>query len=86
NLISGVRLGLTLKLLRTPRVETLNRVMIHGQTAHLEHAAGRSLDEADADVHRAAFVREALAEDEEAARTSRAEARDPAEVDEEDEG
>jgi protein arginine kinase len=70
NLISGLRLGLTLKLLRTPRVETLNKVMIFGQTAHLERMAGRSLDEADADVHRAAFVRRALVEDEEAARES----------------
>ncbi len=85
NLISGLRLGLTLKLLRTPRVETLNRVMIFGQTAHLERTAGRSLDEADSDVHRAAFVRRALAEDEEAARTSRSGGEAPAGSDGEDE-
>ena len=84
NLISGVRLGLTLKLLRTPRVETLNRVVIYGQTAHLEHAAGRSLDEADADVHRAAFVREALAEDEATVRRSREEDRGPADAEDDD--
>ena len=64
NLLSGVRLGLTLKLLSTPRVETLNHVMISSQRAHLERAAGRSLDEADASQYRAARVREALASDE----------------------
>ncbi|MFQ5689585.1 MAG: protein arginine kinase [Gemmatimonadota bacterium] len=67
NLLSGVRLGLTLKLLRTPRVQTLNRVMIYAQTAHLGRSAGRRLDESDADVFRASFVREALAADEETA-------------------
>ncbi len=63
NLLSGVRLGLTLKLLRTPRVETLNRIMIYGQTAHLERAARRRLDDTDADVYRASLVREALSEE-----------------------
>lgn len=67
NLLSGVRLGMTLKLLRTPRVETLNKIMIYGQTAHLERAARRRLDETDADTFRATLVREALAADEEAA-------------------
>ena len=65
NLLSAVRLGLTLKLLRTPRVETLNRIMIFAQTAHLEKAAERSLDEGDASLYRATRVREALAADEE---------------------
>ncbi len=69
NLLSAVRLGLTLKLLRTPRVETLNRIMIFAQTAHLEQAAERSLDEDDADLYRATRVREALAADEEARRS-----------------
>ena len=85
NLISGLRLGLTLKLLRTPRVETLNRVMIFGQTAHLERMAGRSLDDADADVHRAAFVRRALEEDEKAARSAGSERDAPAGSDGDDE-
>ena len=42
---------------------TINRVMIHAQTAHLERAAQRRLDETDADVFRASYVREALAVD-----------------------
>jgi len=67
NLLSGVRLGLTLKLLRTPRVRTLNEIMIFAQSAHLERRAGRTLDEGDADVFRAALVRELFFADEESA-------------------
>ena len=65
NLLSGVRLGLTLKLLRTPRVRTLNEIMIFAQSAHLERRAGRTLDEGDADVYRASFVRERLSSESE---------------------
>lgn len=71
NLLSGIRLGLTLKLLRTPRVETLNHIMIYGQTAHLERHAHRRLDESDADGFRAAFVRDRLAAEEPAAGATR---------------
>ena len=60
NLLSGVRLGVSLKLLKSPSVETISRVMIHAQTAHLEREARRRLDETDADVFRARYVREAL--------------------------
>ena len=60
NLLSGVRLGVSLKLLETPRVDAIGRMMIRAQTAHLARAAGRRLDEADADVFRASYVREAL--------------------------
>ncbi len=67
NLLSGVRLGLTLKLLRTPRVRTLNEIMIFAQSAHLERRAGRTLDEGDADVFRAVLVRELFFADEESA-------------------
>ncbi|MCG8468774.1 MAG: protein arginine kinase [Gemmatimonadetes bacterium] len=63
NLLSGVRLGVSLKLLKSPSVEMISRVMIHAQTAHLERAARRRLDETDADVFRAQYVREALAAD-----------------------
>ncbi len=60
NLLSGIRLGVSLKLLQTPRVEAISRIMIYAQTAHLERAARRRLDETDADVFRATYVREAL--------------------------
>lgn len=60
NLLSGVRLGLSLKLLPELRVYTLNKLMIFTQPAHLEEAAGRDLTTAESDTHRAAFVRRIL--------------------------
>jgi protein arginine kinase len=60
NLLSGVRLGVSLKLLPGLRVYTLNKMMIFTQPAHLEQAAGRDLTEAEGDAHRASFVRRIL--------------------------
>ena len=62
NLLSGVRLGVGLKLLPEVSVYALNRIMIFTQAAHLEQAAGTTLTKEDADVRRAAFVRQSLAE------------------------
>jgi len=61
NLLSGVRLGVSLKLLPDLRVYTLNKMMIFTQPAHLEQAAGRDLPSAESDAHRAAYVRRSLA-------------------------
>lgn len=61
NLLSGVRLGVSLKLLPELRVYTLNKLMIFTQSAHLEQAAGRELPEAESNAHRAAYVRRILA-------------------------
>ncbi|MBV9109070.1 MAG: protein arginine kinase [Gemmatimonadetes bacterium] len=61
NLLSGVRLGVGLDLIRGVRVYTLNRIMIFAQAAHLELLNGGAVG--DADVARAAYVRQALAED-----------------------
>ena len=47
NLLSGVRLGASLKLLPGLRVYTLNKIMIYTQSAHLEQAAGRALSDAE---------------------------------------
>jgi len=60
NLLSGVRLGASLKLLPGLRVYSLNKVMVFTQPAHLEEAAGRTLSEQESDVHRAALVRRIL--------------------------
>jgi len=60
NLLSGVRLGTSLKLLPELRVYTLNKLMIFTQPAHLEQAAGRDLPPAESDSHRAAYVRRVL--------------------------
>ena len=60
NLLSGVRLGLSMNILNGLRVYTLNKIMIYAQTAHLEQAAGRTLSEAESDLHRATYVRRVL--------------------------
>jgi protein arginine kinase len=60
NLLSGVRLGASLKLLPGLRVYPLNKIMMFSQPAHLEEAAGRSLPAAEEDAHRATFVRRIL--------------------------
>jgi len=63
NLLSGVRLGVGLKLLPELRVYTLNKLMIFTQTAHLEQAAGRDLPPTECDAHRAAYVRRILSKE-----------------------
>ena len=60
NLLSGVRLGLGLKLLPGVRVYTLNQIMIFTHAAHLEKLAGNSLSAADADTYRASYIRRLL--------------------------
>lgn len=67
NLMSGLRLGVSLKLIRTPSVQTLNEILVLGQTAHRTRAAGGVLDAAEADAARAAFVRERLSAEDESA-------------------
>jgi len=61
NLLSGVRLGVSLKLLPKLSVYTLNKLMIFSQPAHLEEAAGHELSSPDRDAHRATYVRRVLA-------------------------
>lgn len=65
NLLSGVRLGVGLKLLPRLRVYTLNRIMIFAQAAHLEQMAGNPLAKGETDAFRAAYVRRALGSEEE---------------------
>ena len=60
NLLSGVRLGVSLKLLPNLSVYTLNKIMIFTQPAHLEQAAGKDLPPSESDAHRAAYVRRIL--------------------------
>ena len=64
NLLSGVRLGVGLKLIPGVRVHTLNRIMIFAQSAHLDRVADPKLPKGDPDVRRAAYVRGVLAAEE----------------------
>ena len=59
-LLSGVRLGVSLGLLPSPRVSLLNRVMVFSQAAHLAEAAGRELSVGERQAHRAEYVRKVL--------------------------
>jgi protein arginine kinase len=63
NLLSGVRLGLGLKLLPGLRVYTLNQIMIFTQSAHLEKLAGATLSPSEADTYRASYIRNLLRRD-----------------------
>lgn len=65
NLLSGVRLGVSLELLPSVRVYTLNKLMVFTQPAHIEQAAGRDLDPVERDAHRAAYVRQVLSKESE---------------------
>jgi protein arginine kinase len=67
NLLSGVRLGISLKLLPGLRVYTLNKIMILSQAAHLDEAAGRELSPPERHAHRAEYVRRMLEQEEKAA-------------------
>jgi protein arginine kinase len=60
NLLSGVRLAVGLQLMRGLSIYTLNKLLVFGQSAHLSHAAGRSLTESEAAVARARYVRGVL--------------------------
>jgi len=67
NYLSGVRLAVGLKLISGLSVYTLNKLLIFSQLAHLSHAEGRALAEGEANVVRARYVRQALANEAEAA-------------------
>ena len=61
NLLSGVRLAAGLHLVSGLSVYTLNKLLIFSQSAHLAHAEGRVLTEGEANLARARYVRQVLA-------------------------
>ena len=60
NLLSGVRLGVGLKLIPNVGLYTLNRLLIFTRPAHLAALQGRALSESEIPVQRAAYVRRLL--------------------------
>ncbi len=62
NLLSAVRLGVSMKLLPPIGVSKLNRLLMWTQVAHLEKRAGRALDNHERETARATLVREILEE------------------------
>ncbi|MDQ6887229.1 MAG: protein arginine kinase [Gemmatimonadota bacterium] len=63
NYLSGVRLAVGLKLISGLSVYTLNKLLIFSQSAHLAYTEGRSLTEGEANLVRARYVRQALADE-----------------------
>lgn len=61
NLLSGLRLAAGLNLVSGLTVYTLNKLLIFSQSAHLSHAAGRQLTDGEANLARARYVRQILA-------------------------
>jgi len=62
NLLSAVRLGVSMKLIKKLRVSTINRMLIYSQDAHLDVEAGRHLDTAERDINRSAVIRSYFSE------------------------
>ena len=58
--LSGVRLGVDMRLFKSLDIARVNRMFLAIAPAHLQKRAGRELDSADRDVCRAAFCREQL--------------------------
>jgi len=57
NLLSAVRLGVSMKLIKNLSVSTINQMLIFSQDAHLDVAAGRSLNSTERDMNRATVIR-----------------------------
>ncbi|MEO5799273.1 MAG: ATP--guanido phosphotransferase [Gemmatimonadales bacterium] len=62
-LLSGVRLGVSLGILPPLPLGTMNRLLVLAQSAHLARAAGTSLEDEALAVHRATLVRRLLADE-----------------------
>ncbi len=60
NLLSGVRLGVSLKLIPSVGMYALNKLLVFAQPAHLGALAGRELDPEAMSIRRAEFVRRTL--------------------------
>ena len=63
NLLSGVRLGVGLKLIGGVGLYTLNKLLVYCQPAHLAAAHGLQVDDPSLSVQRSRYVRKLLEED-----------------------
>lgn len=57
NLLSAVRLGVSMKLIKGLSVSTINRILIYSQDAHLDVVAGKRLNPMERDIERANVIR-----------------------------
>jgi protein arginine kinase len=60
HLLSSVRMGVNLGLIKDVEIPTVNQLFIHTQPAHLQKLRGMELDTADRNVERAMYLRQHL--------------------------
>ena len=60
HLLSSVRMGVNLGLIRDLEIPTVNELFIHTQPAHLQKLTGGELDTADRNIERARYLRRHL--------------------------
>jgi protein arginine kinase len=60
HLLSSVRMGINLGLIRDLEMPTVNKLFIHTQPAHLQKLRGVELDTADRNVERANYLQRHL--------------------------
>jgi protein arginine kinase len=63
HLLSSVRMGVNLGLIRGLEIPTVNQLFIHTQPAHLQKLRGVELDTADRNIERASYLRRHLNDD-----------------------
>ena len=57
HLLSSVRMGVNLGLIRDLEIPAINRLFIHTQPAHLQKLSGAELDTTDRNIERARYLR-----------------------------
>ncbi|MEW6685778.1 MAG: protein arginine kinase [Candidatus Edwardsbacteria bacterium] len=62
NLSSAMRLGVTMEILKSPDIQTLNELLIFSQPAHLQKILNREMQPQERDTERAQWVRRRLCE------------------------
>ncbi len=60
NYLSKVRMGVNLKLIDDVDIETVNKLFIHTQPAHLQKISGRNLSSSERNVERADYLQQHL--------------------------
>ncbi len=58
--LSKVRMGVNLGLIRSIAIETINKLFVHTQPAHLQKLRGQSLSVADRNIERASYLQSHL--------------------------
>jgi protein arginine kinase len=59
-LLSSVRMGVNLGLIKDIEIPTINQLFIHTQPAHLQKLRGTNLDTADRNIERARYLQKHL--------------------------